>query len=239
MKQIITYIKIFLLLSLVVFLYGFAQNRNKQHKVAEIQVRFLEEQPKFLTKKMVEKLLKKTNTDLLKQQKSTLDLHVLERELQQHDMIESVEVYTSPKKGLQVQLTQRVPIARIVEGGKIFYLDRQGKDMPLSANYSARVPLVTGVSGSIAKQEVFELLIRFQKDDFYNKQIIGIHKKVNGDYLLSTRIGRHKVLLGSIANVEDKLKKLKFFYKKEWDSSTLNTYKLINLKYHRQVVCSK
>ena len=239
MKKIITYLKITALLALVGFLYGSAQYKNNQHKISEISVHFVEMQPKFLTANKVENLLKKTMPSLLNVPKSEIDLHTLENVLRQNDMVETAEVFISPKGKLTVEVTQRVPILRLTSGSKTYYLDRHGKEMPLSPNYSARVPLVTGVSSKEAKQEVFQLAQILQADEFYKKQIIGIHRKINGDYLLSTRIGRHKVLFGKFKNTTDKLKKLRVFYKKEWETETLKKYKLINLKYNHQVVCSK
>lgn len=239
MSKLITYLKITLLITLVGFLYGFAQYKNKQKKIEDIQVYFTEQQPKFLTSEIVNKLLIKKLPDLNTVLLHKVDLNLLESSLQEHKMIEDVEVFTTPKGKLKVSITQRVPVARLAANGKTFYLDREGKDMPLSPNHSARVPLITGVSSSKAKQEVFDFLKIINTDDFYKKQIIGIHRKLNGDYLLSTRIGRHKVLFGKMNKVENKLNKLQAFYKKEWETETINKYKIINLKYNKQVVCSK
>ncbi len=239
MKKTITYLKILALLALVGFLYGFAQYKNNQHKISEISVRFVETQPKFLSGSMVENTLKKVMPNLLNVPKSKIDLHALESSLHQNMMVENAEVFILPKGKLMVTITQRVPVLRLTYGSKTYYLDRNGEEMPLSPNYSARVPLVTGVSSKEAKQEVFQLAQILQADEFYKKQIIGIHRKMNGDYLLSTRIGRHKVLFGKLKNTTDKLKRLRVFYKKEWGTESLKKYKLINLKYNHQVVCSK
>ena len=239
MKKITTFLKILALLTLVGFLYSFAQYKNNQHKISEISVRFLETQPKFLSVSMIENLLKKAMPSLLNIPKSEIDLNALESVVDQNKMVENAEVFILPKGKLMVTLTQRVPLLRLTYGSKTYYLDRNGEEMPLSPDYSARVPLVTGVSSKEAKQEVFQFVQILQADEFYKKQIIGIHRKMNGDYLLSTRIGRHKVLFGKFKNTTDKLKRLRVFYKKEWGTETLKKYKLINLKYNHQVVCSK
>ena len=44
---------------------------------------------------------------------------------------------------------------------------------------------------------------------------------------------------GVLEDVDDKLKRLQVFYSKEWETETINKYRLINLKYNNQVVCSK
>jgi cell division protein FtsQ len=239
MKQVWIYIKVLLLLLFVGFLYGFAQLRSSANKISEVVIIFKESQPKFISKNIVKDVLLTQEPDLLKKQIIDLDVSGLENILQKHQMLESAEVFITPKNVLTVELVQRVPIARLTHGNKTYYLDRLGLEMPLSPNYSARVPVVTGVSGAKQEKELFGFLNRINKIDLFRKQIIGIHRKVNGDYLLSTRIGRHKVLLGKMVNVEDKLKRLQVFYKKEWNTENLKQYKLINLKYNHQVVCSK
>ena len=239
MSKLITYLKIILVIALVAFLYGFAQFKNKQQKLTNIQIHFEEQQPRFLTKGGVEKILIKAIPNIKSKLIRKVNLNLLENTLQANKMIENVEVYATPKGMLHVNITQRVPIARLSANGKIFYMDRNGEDMPLSPNYSARVPLVTGVGSVADKAAVFQFIKTIEKDDFYKKQIIGIHKKINGDYLLSTRIGKHKILFGKFEDVADKLNKLQVFYSKEWETETINKYTLINLKYNNQVVCSK
>ncbi|HIP47354.1 MAG TPA: cell division protein FtsQ [Lutibacter sp.] len=220
------------------FLYGFAQHQNKQEKLQGIEVTFEENQPLFLTESMVNKLLIQSESNLLSKPKSEINLYNIEIDIKKNKMMESAEVFYAPSGKLQVKVVQRVPIARIQTSRNSYYLDRNGFAMPLSTKYTARVPLVTGVNTKETEKECFILIQKIVNDSFYKKQIIGIHRKLNGDYLLSTRIGNHKVLLGKSNNIEVKMKNLKVFYKKEWGTETLKKYKLINLKYDSQVVCS-
>jgi len=220
------------------FLYGFAQHQNKQEKLQGIEVVFEENQPLFLTESMVNKLLIQSESNLLSKPKSEINLYDIEQDVKKNKMMESVEVYYAPSGKLKVSVVQKVPYARIQSNKGSYYLDRNGFAMPLSTNYTARVPIVTGVNTKEVEKECFVLIQKIVNDTFYKKQIIGIHRKLNGDYLLSTRIGSHKVLFGKLESIASKMKKLKVFYKKEWGTETLKKYKLINLKYDSQVVCS-
>ena len=76
-------------------------------------------------------------------------------------------------------------------------------------------------------------------DDFLKKEIIGIHKTQNNEFILSVRSGRYKIELGSLEKMNVKFQKLKAFYNKAFVDKTINQYKTINLKYHNQVVCAK
>lgn len=220
------------------FLYGFAQYKNEQEKLEGIEVIFEENQALFITEVMVNKLLIQNESDLLNKAKSKINLYKIEQDINRNKMIESAEVFYAPSGKLKVKVVQRVPFARIKTDTHSYYIDRNGTRMPLSHNYTARVPLVTGVSTKKEEKECFVLVQRLVNDSFYKKQIVGIHRKNNGDYLLSTRIGNHKILFGKLDHIASKMKKLKVFYNKEWETETLKKYKLINLKYHNQVVCS-
>jgi len=238
MKRWLYYIQVLFLIIGIAFIYAFAQQENRLQNLDGIEVEFVENQPVFLTAEMVNKLLIQSEIKLLNKPKTMINLHQLEASINENDMIENAEVYITPTGKLCTTIVQRKPLLRINNGKKAYYLDRNGVEMPLSINYTPRVPLVTGIFNKDLENEVFALVQLLEADSFYKKQIIGIHRKLNGDYLLSTRIGRHKVLLGSLENVKNKLKKLRVFYSKEWGSQTLNTYELINLKYKHQVVCS-
>ena len=232
------YIVSIILIILISVLYGFSSMNNAKKKLSKIEVYFEENKALFLTTEIVNKLLIQSDEHLLSKAKSKINLYELEERLNKNHMIENAEVYYAPDGILEVKVTQRVPLARVHNGKTSYYIDRQGINMPLSSNYTARVPLVTGVYGKEIEKECFQLINKIHNDDFLKKQIIGIHRKTNGDYLLSTRIGRHKILFGKLDNTKQKIKKLKIFYKKEWKSKALKEYKLVNLKYDKQVVCS-
>ena len=238
MKRWMLYTTVILLLTSVSFLFGFSQHKNKQLNLKGIDVIFNNNKATFLTTSMVNKLLKQSEKNLLNKVKSEINLYELEESVEKDKMIENAEVFFTPSGILKAHITQRVPIARIKNASSIYYLDRQGFAMPLSPNYSARVPLVTGIQGMEMEKEVFELIQILKNDAFYKKQIVGIHRKKKGDYVLNIRVGKHKVLLGRPKSIVKKMKKLKVFYKKEWESETLKNYQLINLKYNHQVICS-
>ncbi len=239
MKNWKLYIITILMIALLGFLYGFAQHKSNEEKITKISVNFPEKHPDFISAETVNKLLIQSDAGLLNKPKSLINLHQIEERVRMDQMIEQAQLYMTLDGVLQADVIERVPVARVQKGEIAYYIDRQGARMPLSFNYAARVPLVTGAIDEKKEKEVFQLILKINKDPLYKKQIIGYHIKENGDYLLSTRIGRHKILLGKMDHLDDKLKKLKIFYKKKWNSEQMKIYKLINLKYKHQVVCSK
>lgn len=225
------------LLLLTVFLYGFASNRNNARLVNEIAIQFEDESTPFVTRDTVDKLLIQSEGNVTGMPKEKLALNEMELRVNEHPTIKKANVYVTMAGTVGVAIEQRKPIAR-VNGNTSFYIDQDGEVMPLSENFSARVPLITGVS----KKDIpviTELINYIKQDNFFNKHIVGVAKQKGGDYMLIPRKLSYKIMLGKVTRLELKLNNYKAFYQKAEKDKTLDKYGLINLKYANQVVCKK
>ncbi|PIE99512.1 MAG: cell division protein FtsQ [Polaribacter sp.] len=165
-------------------------------------------------------------------------MYELEQQVLQNPFVENATVYVTPKGLLKTYIKQREPLVRLVDSNGSYYVDKFGTVMPMSSNYSARVPLVFNISKPEDIEKVKKLMLFVQKDDFLNKEIVGIQRQ-GRDFLLEVRSGDYKVNIGDIVNLDIKFKKLKAFYNKALLDKTIEKYKVINIKYHNQVVCEK
>jgi len=233
------YIKGFLLLSLVIFLYGFSYQKNNAKKVKEILVEFDAGKNLFMDFQMVNKLLIQNGATVKNQAKSVIDLHKLEKNVLSHPMVENAAIYLTVDGSLKAKVKQRTPIARVLLGAESYYIDKQAKKMPLSLNYSARVLLISGDIKDDDIKDIHFLVTAILNNDFLEKQIISIKKMPNDEFLLNTRIGDQKILIGEIDDLSKKLRNLNSFFSKTMADETINNYALINLKYNNQVVCTK
>ncbi|MDV7187021.1 cell division protein FtsQ [Lutibacter sp. TH_r2] len=205
----------------------------------DIQVNFEEGELLFMDYQMVNKLLIQNEQSVKNKAKSVIDLHLLESNILAHPMVENASVYLTVDGLLKASVKQRIPIARVFTNNKSYYIDRQAKIMPLSHKHSARVIVVSGEVSEKNTAEVFELVSTILEDNFLKKQIVGIQRSKQNEYVLNTRVGEQKIILGSLDNLNSKFKDLKSFYSKAMLDSTLNKYTTINLKYNHQVVCTK
>jgi cell division protein FtsQ len=233
------YIKGFFLVLSVLLLFGFSNYRNSQKKVKKINVQFEQGENLFMSYEMVNKLLIQNTTTVKNQAKSLIDLNKLEKQVLAHPMVENATMYFTIDGYLKSSVKQRTPIGRINIGLESYYIDRQGEKMPLSNNYSARVPIVTGFSEKESSADLYKLLTFIKHDSFLKKQLTGIHKSAENNFVLMTRIGDHQIILGKIEDLELKFKNLKAFYNHTMTNKTIENYKTINLKYSNQVVCVK
>ena len=238
MKKYIIYIKAILFIGVVAFLFGFASNRNELKKVSDIDVNFTNGDNLFITYETVNKLLIQNYGELRSQRKENIILRSLEQTLKSNDMIEDADAFLTIDGKLGASIKQRTPIARVVDEAVAYYIDVKGNRMPLSLNYSARVPLLSGVNGNDI-EDAYKLALLIYNDSFLQKQIIGIEQNSKKEFVLRTRIGNQQIEFGSLDNVNTKFKKLKAFYNKVLKDKTLDKYQIINLIYENQVVCTK
>ncbi len=239
LKRVLKYLLLVVLIGFLGFLYGFTSKRNNEKKVTKIEVKFEAGNNNFLTHAMVDKLLIQNNKTVQNQAKSMLDLYSLERSVSKNPYIEKAVVFLTIGGVVKATIKQRTPIARILSGKDSYYVDKQGVRMPLSANYSARVLLVSGVENAEDIQVILPLISTVLKDSFLQKEIVGIVKSADDTYEFSVRSGNYKINFGKLTEIELKFKKLKAFYNTTFKNKMIQEYKTIALKYHNQVVCTK
>ena len=233
------YIKGFLLLALVVFLYGFSCQKNSAKKVRQITIEFEAGNNLFMNYQMVNKLLIQNGATVKNQAKSVINLHLLEANVLLHPMVEDAAIFLTVDGLLKAKIKQRTPIARVLSDKKSYYIDKQAKIMPLSENHSARVLLVLGDIKADDIKEIHLLITTILEDDFLKKQLISIQKAPNNEFVLNTRVGDQKIYLGKVKDLNLKFKNLKSFFSKTMADKTIANYTSINLKYSNQVVCTK
>src|SRR5690606_6310280 len=137
------YIKMMGLVLLIIGLYAFSNQRNDKRKVNGINIEFVGDQNLYITPAMVNKLLIQNCGPLINVPKENLVLNTMEKVIEANEMVKNAQVYLTMNGELTSKILQRKPIGRI-EGTAKYYLDDEGKRMPLSNNYSARVPIITG-----------------------------------------------------------------------------------------------
>lgn len=236
LKKILKYLTLLILLVSMGLLYSFSNARNGQKIVGEPTIEFQSKMNNFLTIQMVNKLLIQNQKTVQIQAKSVIDLYQLEKEVLKNPYIEKASLFITIDGTLNTRIQQRQPIARVITRKKTYYLDLQGVEVPLSANYSARVPLITGVEKEEDLVKVMLLLRKIIADELLKNEVIGIHMDRSKELLLTVRSGNYKIAFGKVEEINQKLRKLKGFYSKALSDSTIYKYKTINIKYHNQVV---
>jgi cell division protein FtsQ len=232
------YIKIFLLLVLVVFLFAFSSVRNSSRRVSALEIKFLGDENLFITHETVSKLLIQNQQSVTNKPKEIIDLNGLENALTANPLIKEAQVFIDVEGKITAEIKQKKPIARVSTNAS-YYIDDTGSYMPLSTNYTARVPLITGTVYKNDLANVYTIASKIQQDEFLKKHVVEIHQNDNKTIDLKFRLNSFKIQLGSLKALDKKINNLKAFYQKAMKDNTLESYSVVNLRFDNQVICTK
>ncbi len=179
-----------------------------------------------------------------------INVERIERELKDEPFIKDAEVYVDAKNQVHISLTQRQPILRVIDGlNKSYYIDKEGKKMPLSVHNVARVVVATGNVPPYTDdflerkkhpiKDLFEITKHIKQDKFMNALVEQIFIREDREFILVPKIGKQKILLGTNDNIDKKIERLKIFYTKGMPYEGWQKYSYIDLRYKGQVVCKK
>ena len=232
------FIKVFCLICSITGLYAFSNHRNASRPIQGMEIIFEGENNLYLSQDMVNKLLIQNYGSVFKEDKEKVVLNTIEKVIETHDMVKNAQVYLTIDDKLTTKIFQRQPIGR-VKGNTTFYLDEEGKSMPLSKLHSARVPIITGEITGKSLDDVFEILKYINQDDFLRKNVIGIHIQSEERYQLKFRVEDFIVDLGDVEDLDGKFRNFKAFYAKAMKDKSLKDYAVVSLEFDNQVVCTK
>jgi len=178
-----------------------------------------------------------------------INIEQIEAELESDPFIKAAEVYVDANEIAHLNLQQQEPIFRVLNGnGDNYFVGEEGKRIPLSAQSTPRVMVVTGKIPSYNKRKfaskkgafynVFNLANKFNQDEFFRPLIEQIHLEDDG-YTIVPKLGKQKIFLGDLEDLDDKLERLKVFYHEGLPVEGWNKYKTINLTFDGMVVCRK
>ena len=194
---------------------------------------------RFITPSDVRHLLDGEQMQLQGYPLDEIDTRKLETHLEKNAYIKNAEVSTDISGRLEVYVEQRVPLVRIMPTGERgFYLDTEGKVLPLSDQYT---PLILLVSGNVQNPdpELLKFCTHLSEHPLWKEQVVQVYVNRRGEYELIPRVGAHHILMGSLDQWEIKLRNLELLYKQGLPENGWNSYGTINLKYTNQVICTK
>jgi cell division protein FtsQ len=252
-----------LLLTGLVISMGFvnAEQDTLLCRALDIQVN-QEDDLYFIDKIDVAELLRDRGDSIIGQPKSTVNITDIEKSLNSHPAISNTEVSVSIDGIVKVVVTQRHPVIRIInKEGDSYYIDDDGKLMPLSDKYTMKVPVANGniqqpyslnyeyTIKQIGKNDTLRLgnldelyaMAKFiHADEFWKSQIHQIYVNENNDMEIVPMVGNQKIIFGDTTAMEEKFKKLMTFYQQGLNTTGWwDKYSTINLKFKNQIVCTK
>lgn len=239
MKKVFDILSWLMLITVIVLLMAFSVKKQKAVDCKVFEVVVAQSENHFVNEKTINNLLKDKNLHPLGKIKTEIAIDEMEKSIVNHTLIKEVNAYSDIAGNVAVEIVQKRPIARIFTAINSFYIDENGKKMPLSNTFTARTLVISGNVNFTEKGALFSLARFIDEHAFWKAQIMQIHGEENGDLTLIPRVGYQQIVFGKAVNIEAKFSKLKLFYEKGISEKGWNNYSQINLKFKNQIVCTK
>ena len=255
MKRIISITTWIVALAVLSVLVGFIESEHKKITCKDlvVSIEYGEAEPLISTEEL-NHIIYKSFDSLVGKKLSDINSVDIENHINAIEFIESAEVYTTISGTMKIKVLQRNPMLRVINAkGQDYYVDREGRLMPVKTGRATRVLVASGdirdaysdtldVSApddSKLLHDLFVLAKYIREDDFLRAQIEQIYVTGDKEFEMVPKVGRHLILFGDISDMEHKFSKLVAFYDQGMKKAGWNTYSKINLKYKDQVVCEK
>jgi cell division protein FtsQ len=233
-------------------LIAFTEIRHGQKHVRAVVIRLDQvDGHRFLTRRDVMGYLTNEGANpVIGESYEDVDLRRLEMRLQQHGLVKKCQVFRDLTGNLLVVIEQPRPLARLMPSGDGIqnvsgqYVSEEGRFFPVSMNYSARVPVLTGryfaTNRSLANERnrpLLDLLKRIHDDPFWRAQITELSVDERGEITMWPQMGNHTIEFGPPTELDAKLKKLKLVYTDVLPAKGWDHYSRVSVQYRNQIVC--
>lgn len=180
---------------------------------------------------------------------SQIDIRTLEREVEKNPFVAAAEVFINQQQQVIVTVVQKRPILRVLNNdGVSYYVSENKAHMPLNDKFTPHVPIAIGFvethsnqqRDSVVQEALFRLVQLVRNDAFLNAVVDQVYVTESGEFDIVPKINGHVVRLGQAdERLEEKLNRLKIFYREGFAKVGWDKYKSIDLRYENQVVCER
>lgn len=229
-------------------LYGFWREEPRYRGV-EIHINYPNEEAHFVSEADINQRLYNAKINPIGKTFKEFNTLELSQLIEQNKLVRHASCYHTPDSLLRIDIEQRNPIIRVKSSVDLrlpngttlqdYYIDLDGEVMPAQLGSAIRLPLVTGF---VRKEHILPLhdfALYLKDEEFWSDEITQIYVRENGDIELVPRIGSHTILLGTLDDVDAKLRHVLTFYKKVLPNKGWNAYSVINVKFDGQIVGEK
>lgn len=230
----------------VVSAIGFAEKKHKAKVYEQVVVKIMNQNGNLFVQE--EDILELINYDSTVGDPITATgMTDMENRLLNHDFITDAEVYRDLKGELMVEVSQFVPIARIVrQKDPDAYISNTGEILPVSDKFTARVLLITGpytelmveaIDSQTIDTGVYALVNYIYQNDFWRAQIAQLDIDARGSVTMYPQVGKQQIEFGTPEELESKFSRLDTFYQKILPKKGWNSYQRVSVKYTDQIIC--
>jgi len=232
----------------LLFFLAFSISKRLNSAVAKINISVSknDDNKTLISKKDIRYILKtELGYDINIAEIRQLDLYKLERILNRDERINKSQMYLDKHNNLFIEIEQKQPIVRIdVTNGHDYYLDFKGERIPVSDVF--RVPVVTGYVDKYVHNfsklkshnlnSVLSVAQKIHNDEFLSALVEQVYVDKKGAVTIVPKMGRDKILLGQVEDLDEKFYKLKVYYEKGMKKIGVDKFDELDLQFKGQIL---
>ncbi len=263
-KQILPYLFWTASIILIGVILSFSEKKHKQISCDGIEINILDKtEQQFLEEKNIIDLISNNKENIKDKNISSINIHKLEEIINSHPSVEKANVAIEINGKLKIELIQRLPIARLFNSNnESYYIDENGKAMPLSDQFTAKVLPFNGfinepfasrigygvtflesddrLKNLVLFDDIFNIAKCIKSDSVLSALVQQIYVNEKKEFEIITALTNAKIILGNSENLNSKLKKLKVFFREGLSKNNWwEKYETIDIRFKNQIICKK
>ncbi len=211
---------ILILSGILVYMFialGFTASRDSKTICRELRINLFDTiNSGFYKKADIEKILMNDGNRILGYPLNKINTREMEKILMKRPYIRKAEIYSSVNGVMQVDITQRKPLVRIITHSQnSYYLDEDGYILPSRGDFTPHVLIANGYFtedtdlrkasnlDALGDREkytewlgVLKLADFIDHDTFWKSQIVQVYFDRDQDFELIPRVGAHQIIFG-------------------------------------------
>lgn len=241
MKKVLRFILLLIMPAYLCAALVYCDIRHSQAKCTGFDVRITDSAvTRFLSAADIRELVEKAGLNPTGKPVMNVNEAGIERCVKRNSVVDCSECYVTPSGKAYVDVTQRVPLLRVITADTSYYIDRKGEIMPLSKWVITYVPVATGyITTEYAKEQLLPFARFLAENGKWKNQIEQIYVTPTQEIELIPRIGGQLIVFGKISNFEQKLGMLDELYSQSFAKTGWDTYNKINLIYDGRIICTR
>jgi Mg2+ and Co2+ transporter CorA len=228
---------LFLIFNTLILIACFLFSNHKYHQKNNLELNVIYSNPaRFLNDSIVNKLLTQNFYSKYGLQKDSLDLNILENQMNKIPEVENVEIFVLPEGVLTFHINERKPLFK-VNSSPSLYSDVNGVLFNFKSIDSSKYTSFKTISSTISLETSAYVIKNLKKDPFLSEQLYKV-ELIKDQYQLKLKSFDFEIIFGSPKRMKEKIKKLKVFCTFQRAQDSLTNYQKINLSYTNQVVAT-
>ncbi len=265
MKKIASILIIILLACGVIFLFVFANQKQNEVLCSEFIINIdYGNAPQLITKSTIRQQITEAGIRIKGQPVEGIPVKKLHQLLAKNPYIKKATISINVNGVVKANILQRDPLIRVMDQDfNQCIIDREGHRMPVNPFFPVRLKVANGNIRSLKKskidtvmnesgrgytlvkalppdlEKIHKIASKLEEDTLTSALIEQIYFNDMREIELVPKVGDQLIILGDTTSLNEKLRNLRIFYSEGMRNLAWNNYKVINLKYKNQVVCSK